>query len=263
LLAPTLATGEFVPPKPKPKEERALLSPGAYRIGHVVWYDKAKRYGMIRDAENGEELFFHRSSLAGAANSTGLLGVKPGTCTSFTVGIDPKGRRCCDWIAISPGIVNCPELEALMVDQGGTELRRPTADERLDMTLEALDVTTALPAAVLKVEFLLANGDAIEFPGAGVRIGKGSNAYVVIGDAQLLQEAWLTSPSVVAAAGEGGSSRNVEEDAVEAIMRAPMTAREVVSGVYDRLGGQAAEEGGEAGSSDDDEAPPELVAADK
>lgn len=232
-----------------------MLSPGAYRIGHVVWYDKAKRYGMIRDAEIGEELFFHRSSLAGAANSTGLLGVKPGTCTSFTVGIDHKGRRCCDWIAISPGIVNCKELKELMVEQGGTELRRPTADERLDMTLEALEVTESLPAEVLKVELLLANGDAIEFEGAGVRIGKESNAYVVIGDAQLVREAWLTSPTaVVAAAGDSG---DVEEDAVEAIMRAPMTARQVVSGVYDKLAAHEDAAMGVEESSDEDA--PELV----
>lgn len=205
---------------------------------------------MIRDAESGEELFFHRSSLAGAANSTGLLGVKPGTCTSFTVGIDPKGRRCCDWITISPGIVNCKELKELMVDQGGTELRRPTADERLDMTLEALEVNDSLPSDVLKVELLLANGDAIEFQGSQVRVGKESNAYVVVGDAQLVREAWLTSPS---AGGTGlPTVEDVEEDAVEAIMRAPMTARQVVSGVYDKLAG-----GGDDASSD--EQAPDLV----
>merc|ERR1712054_704061 len=99
-------SGEFVPPKPRPKEQRL----GLERLGNVVWYDKQKRYGMIRDADGGREYFFHRSSLAGAANATGLVGVKPGTVTAFTIGIDQKGRECCDWVAMSPGVINCKEL---------------------------------------------------------------------------------------------------------------------------------------------------------
>ena len=45
---------------------------------------------------------------------------------------------------------------------------------------------------------------------------------------------------------------DVEEDAVEAIMRAPMTARQVVSGVYDKLAA-----GGDDASSDEEA--PDLV----
>ena len=39
---PLCISGEFIPPKPRPKDERV----GLERIGHVVWYDKAKRFGL-------------------------------------------------------------------------------------------------------------------------------------------------------------------------------------------------------------------------
>ena len=70
-------------------------------------------------------------------------------------------------------------------------MRRPTADDRLDMTLEAMEVTEQLPAEVLKVELVMENGDAIEFSGATVRVGKASHTYVCIGDAELVKGAWF------------------------------------------------------------------------
>ena len=112
-------------------------------------------------------------------------------------------------------------------------MRRPTADDRLDMTLEAMEVTEKLPSEVLKVELIMENGDAIEFSGASVRVGKASNTYICVGDAELVKGAWLGhSPQQSTAAAAGG---DVEEDAVQAILRAPMTARQVVNSAYDKL----------------------------
>merc|ERR1711988_180157 len=104
---------------------------------------------------------------------------------NFTLNHDGKGRLCCDWVTSSPGVVNCKELQGLMVEQGGQEIKAPSSDDKLARTLESLGVDDRLPTAVLKVELVLANGDAIELAGVDVLIKQDANAFFVTGDAEI------------------------------------------------------------------------------
>lgn len=77
LSDPLAVSGIHVP------EER----PAVIHTGTVKWFSRQKGYGFIQPDEEGDDVFFHFTQLAG-----GLTDLLEGTRVSFVMGKGPKGR---------------------------------------------------------------------------------------------------------------------------------------------------------------------------
>lgn len=81
---------EVEPTKCPDCQQKVDLGPGMHQ-GTVKWYDVQKRYGFIKQ-RGGEDLFFHRSSIAS--------GEKPnfpdGTPVTYRIEQTPKGTEAVD-----------------------------------------------------------------------------------------------------------------------------------------------------------------------
>ena len=90
-------------PKPRPQTKReptpsAVLGPGPHE-GTVKWYDNEKRYGFITHPD-GEDLFFHRSSIAPGE----IPDFPDGTRVTYLVEQTEKGPQ-----AVDVARMNAPE----------------------------------------------------------------------------------------------------------------------------------------------------------
>ena len=62
-------------------------------IGIITRLVRQRGFGFIRDAETGEEYFFHRSALPGTVPFESLREGSDGTKVTFKLGESPKGLR--------------------------------------------------------------------------------------------------------------------------------------------------------------------------
>jgi CspA family cold shock protein len=85
--------------EPRPGSRRAIEEGVVCRMetGIVKWYDDSKGYGFIT-RDGGEEIFVHRSGIAGVGAKT----LKEGARVEFEVAQGQKGRQARNVLVVPP-----------------------------------------------------------------------------------------------------------------------------------------------------------------